>query len=388
MKDDVYFVGKGIQIKLAPSQINNLYHPSATYGIEVYDHLYVKNSLNKKFAPILLKEWFFLIKPGGYIILEYQLTKDITFDYLESLLFWLFKGNYTIREHATSEHASRFIFQKRRSLFVPGDSTDRWTFGVITNGERDDWLEEIFQSIRVQKIPQYEIIVCGKYRDRKEKNFTYIEFNERADLGWITKKKNLIAEKAKYENLCIIHDRLVFDKDWYKGMRKYGNAFELLGCIQRDRDTGVQAGDWLTWGGPAKEKFKISRLNYTDWDYYVYLSGQLVIIKKSIWKQVMWNESHYWNKGEDADLNFRARDLGYLTRFNTFSKCIAITWRHGKIPLKYDIHEGLLPKDMWGRRTLRFLGRIIYAIPIIKNIKPSSYLWFFRSKFYRYLAYH
>ena len=48
-----------------------------------------------------------------------------------------------------------------------------------------------------------------------------ISFTEKDDLGWITRKKNLIAETAKFENLAIVHDRIFFETDWYEDDRGF-----------------------------------------------------------------------------------------------------------------------------------------------------------------------
>ncbi|MEN9406979.1 MAG: hypothetical protein RLZZ455_195 [Candidatus Parcubacteria bacterium] len=377
---------KRLVIELKKRDLTNLYKPTSTHRIEYYDEVVVRKGFHFEYAEVFLKEWFFLSKPGGTLTIFYQFREENS-DKLEKLLWWLFRGNYTIERHEQSSRRGILVVRKLRSQFIPGDSIDKWTFGIITNGERDDWMDEIIASIRALNIPEYEIIVCGKYKERNEKNFRYIAFNERAERGWITKKKNLICNVARYENLCILHDRLVFEKDWFKGMRKFGNAFELLGCVQRDFETGIRAGDWLTHGGKIHERYKISRLEYTDWDFALYLSGQLTIIKKSIWEKVLWDETKYWGE-EDVDFSFRARDMGYLIRFNPFSSVTAKTWRHGNLPLRYKRSEGILPKDMFLRRIMRIAARILFSVSIIDTFAHRSLSGVLKSRVYKHFIYH
>ncbi|TSC63957.1 MAG: hypothetical protein G01um101493_281, partial [Microgenomates group bacterium Gr01-1014_93] len=113
--------------------------------------------------------------------------------------------------------------------------------------------------------------------------------------------------------------------------------------------------------------FGISQLNYNDWDNFVYMGGQVSILKKSIWRQCPWNETRYWGE-EDVELSFRFRDFGYLIRFNEFSSTTALAWRFGKLPSKYYRSEGLIPKDMLMRRILRFVNRLIFLSPLLKKI--------------------
>lgn len=381
------------------SKIDQLYHPLGNFGQDLQDLVYARDNLNTtKFVPILLKEWFYLLKKEGFLVIDYKPNKFCDFQKLEENMWWLWKGRYDIVYHGTIRQSDlsgltskklvdfvrnspsqpmmprqtngylRFVCRKLVATKVARDDINHWTFGIITKGERDDWLEEIIQSIHKQKVPYYEIIVCGTYHDRKEKNFTYIPFSERDDKGWITKKKNLIARAAKYENLCIVHDRIVFSKDWFWGMKKYGNCFDVLCNSQVLKGQGIRTGDWLTYGDSTlNSPYGISQLNYSDWDKYVYMGGQLSIFKKTVWEACPWNETLYWGE-EDVELSFRFRDAGFLIRFNEHSKCTALAWRFGTIPTKYYPSEGLLPKDMLLRRFLRFINKLVFRVPAIKKI--------------------
>lgn len=404
------------------AKIDQLYHPLGNFGQDSQDIVYSRDSINTtKFVPILLKEWFYLLKKDGYLIIDYKPNKTCDLQKLEENMWWLWNGKYDIVYHGqikqsglrgltgkklvdfiensppqptmpkVSDGYFRFVCRKLVTTKVAGDDINHWTFGIITKGERDDWLEEIIQSIHMQRVPHYEIIVCGTYYDRKEKNFIYIPFSERDDKGWITKKKNLMARAARYENFCFLHDRVVLEKNWFAGMKKYGNCFELLTNEQILRGKGYRAGDWLTFGGPLGTLSKISQLDYEDWDYYLYMSGQLSIWKKSIWEKCPWNETLYWGE-EDVELSFRTRDLGYLIRFNPYSFCTAFTWRYGKLPSKYYLSEGLLPRDMLLRRLARILWRVFMDIPGTKRfllpLFNEPFQKFMKSTIYDFLAHH
>lgn len=351
------------------------------------------------------------------MVIDYQQNEFCDFQKLEKSMWWLWKKQYEIVYHGpiaqtdlsvlTPEKLAgfikdapeqknikgtimnrdrgyyRFVCRKRSSLARENDDVSMWTFGIITRGERTDFVDEIIESIRQQKIPHYEIIICGTYNDRKEKDITYIPFSQRDDKGWITKKKNLIVERARYENLCLLHDRIVFDKEWFIGMKTYGNCFELLTNVQAVKKEGYRAGDWMVYDG----KYRISQLDYEDWDHNVYVSGQLTILKKSIWEENPWDETLYWNE-EDVVFSFRARDEGYLPRFNYRSSCTALTWRHGRIPTKYDISKGLLPKDMLLRRLMRTAARTVFMMPGLKETVRPILEKIVRSKTYHFLAHH
>lgn len=351
--------------------VDQFYHPSGEFGQDGNDLVYSFDLVNtNKFTPILLKEWFYLVKKGGYLILDYFPSSSFNTKNLEQYMWWLWKGKYDVVFHnfikskflgelnkqnlqkfaddaygnpnvdiSLSEKKGakrtlvRFICKKKEDTLLVGDSIDKWSFGIVTNGKRLDWIEQIIDSIRKLKIKNYEIIVCGDYYNRRGKFFKYIPFNLRSDQGWITKKKNLIAEKAKYENLCVIHDRLVFNKDWFIGMKKWGNCFDHLSGPQL-LDNGERASDWSLREKYLYKKIGLygSFMDYRDWDLGIYASGQLHILKRSHALKYKWNESFLWGDPEDVELTENMNSHGHILRFNPYSGFRALAYRFGHAP--------------------------------------------------------
>lgn len=391
------------------ANIDQLYHPTGVFPQDHFDIVYNYEDINRtKFSPILLKEWFYLVKENGYLIIDYSPNSLLDWQGLEERMWWLWKGKYEIIFHGqvkkteTSNQTeksivnyivtkeknkqslsvterdskyNRFICKKICSTAIKGDSINKWTFGIVTNGKRLDWMDEIIKSIRDQKIPSYEIVICGTYPKKVEKDIKYIPFNQRDDLGWITKKKNIIAQEAKYENLCIVHDRLVFEKNWFKGMKKWGNTFDHLACGQKFQ--GVRINDWeIHENLPGLEFSFVSLLDYRDWDILGCQGGQLHILKKSLAVDVKWNETYYWGRAEDLKISNDLRDKGSILRFNPNSGFKVLAYRFGQIPtipldsLKLsDKREGDF-KRITGRRVYQK----IYQHRILKDIM----IWMFK----------
>jgi len=143
------------------SEINQLYHPTGTFGSDSKKIVYSKDTINAtKFYPILLKEWFYLLEKDGFLVIDYKPNKILGFQKLEETMWWLWQGKYNIIFHGQAKESnfkgipksskgySRFICQKLVTTKIMGDDINKWTFGIITKGERDDWLEEIIQSIK------------------------------------------------------------------------------------------------------------------------------------------------------------------------------------------------------------------------------------------------
>lgn len=348
--------------------INNLYHPISTCKLGSYDLVKISDCLDEqtaRFLPLLLKETFALLKKGGQLIIYYNsIISGIKPEILETTLWWLFQGQYTIICHDRKKKMHSLVINKEASIQKEEDDIDHWSFGMVTNGVRRGFIEKSIQSIRNLKIPYYEIIICGYYPEVIGQDIRYIEFRERDDKGWVTKKKNLIAENAKYTNLCIFHDRIVFDKNWYKGMRKYGNSFEVLSCVQK-LSSDKRVGDWISANVPLEDRgliYRVEEIDYGDWDRYVFISGQLIIIKKYVWEDVHWNETLYWKESEDIEYSHHLTRRGYLPRFNPFSSCLSLSWGHGQ-----------LPRRIFPKRNLPFLYNFT-DVPIRRTFRSLLYM--------------
>jgi hypothetical protein len=360
------------------SDINQLYHPTGKFKLDSEEIVYSYGNINEtKFVPILIKEWFAIVKPHGYLVIDYSPNELCDFQKLEEYMWWLWKNKYEIIFHApisknqtrkqtstsiqkfVKEQSSywsknldtvsllpsssltktkpdknqvmRFVVKKLKSTRLPDDSIDTWTFGIITNGKRLDWIEEIINSIKVQRIKNYEIIICGTYKKRPEKNIIYIPFNQRDDKGWITKKKNLIIQNSKYENICIVHDRMVLQKDWYSGMKKWGNFFESLGCRQIFADERVN--DWIAqtnfiYHGQTEYFSSAVHIEYEDWYPTVWFTGQFYIFKKSVIKKVLLDETVYYGIDEDYRLSKQLYQAGFIHRLNPYSSVKTMTHKY------------------------------------------------------------
>ncbi|HCH59293.1 MAG TPA: hypothetical protein DEV73_01610 [Candidatus Zambryskibacteria bacterium] len=359
------------------SELNQLYRPTAKFTPESFDIVYSGDNLNTtRFTPVLLKEWFNLVAKDGYLFVDYRPNSFCDFQTLEENMLWLWKDKYEIIYHGllyrnearnltptklvgfldkqknyykinldpitllpplaptietpvSDSDSIRFVCRKTQSTCIPGDEISKWTFGIITDGKRRDWMEEIIASIRAQRIPQYEIIVCGTYYDREEPDFIYIPFNQRRDKKWITRQKNLICERAKYENICILHNRLVLDKNWYSGMKKWGNCFEVLNVKQIQQNTGLLGNHWeynyfLLYKKKSRFFNKIilqftATLDPRDWYESIVMYGQSIVCKKHIYLEHKQNEALYWDWAEDHSFSFELINAGYIMRHNPYS---------------------------------------------------------------------
>ena len=168
-----------------------------------------------------------------------------------------------------------------------GHFTNRYTaimdfsFGIITGGGNEPRIEEIISSIASLKIPTYEILVVGSC-NLKGENLTVLPFDETVKRAWITKKKNLITEYAKFENIVFLHDYFKFNLDWYLEFEKFGNDFEVANCRILNND-GTRYRDLCLW-----------HRNYTLLDWIVFPNRTLIPYELSAEVQGLYISGGFW----------------------------------------------------------------------------------------------
>jgi hypothetical protein len=182
----------------------------------------------------------------------------------------------------------------------------KFTFGIITAHLDLDALQLLVRGIENEHIPNYEIIVIGN--DKVEgKHVRAFPFDESVKSRWITKKKNLIVEKATYENIVFMHDYLHIVPGWYRGFLKFGNDFDV--CMTRVINrNGTRYRDWTLWaedagecGVDCKDMHYLLPYTVTHLSKYQYISGAYWIAKKSVMQEFPLDENKGWGEGEDVE---------------------------------------------------------------------------------------
>jgi hypothetical protein len=193
----------------------------------------------------------------------------------------------------------------------------QWTFGIITVYEDKQRLQEIIESIRNLNIPEYEILFVGggDSSDIDGKDIRKIDFDESIKERWITRKKNILVKEAKYDNIVLMHDYHIFDKDWYKNFVEFGTDWEICSCPQYLITGSRNPMDWSLWDKPGHGR--AWSLDYNDWSqtHYMYISGGFFMVKRHVMIEEPLDESRGWNEEEDVEWSYRVRDK-YVMKCN------------------------------------------------------------------------
>ena len=231
-----------------------------------------------------------------------------------------------------------------------------FTFGIITGSNQEIYINKFIDSIENEKIPNYQIIIVGE-ANIKRNNTEVIKFDESIRPNWITRKKNIITENAKYDNIVFTHDYLILEPGWYKGYLKYieefGDFDVIINKIINVDNTRYR--DWILnsnlckglklvnheYNYRGKEgvsdiwrgKFPNigSSINFSEYlipydikningeiNQFIYISGTYWVAKKKVMIDIPLNEDLLQSQGEDVDWSQRI-STKYIFNINEYS---------------------------------------------------------------------
>jgi hypothetical protein len=197
-------------------------------------------------------------------------------------------------------------YTKIQETLIENDNIESWSFGIITNGKKLDSLTKLIESIKIQNIPNYEIIVCGPLDDSDfiiKHNLIVLRDVILVDDQRVPtpQKKNKIIENATYNNLVILHDRFSLPINWYARMFEYGNYFDYLLLKTIDINSNRFNVDWMSFDSNISSSisYKNKALNYNDWSADLIIQGGVIIGKRHIVQKHNLDERLFWEELED-----------------------------------------------------------------------------------------
>jgi hypothetical protein len=257
-----------------------------------------------------------------------------------------------------------------------------FTFGIITDGNNENRINFIIDSIEKENIPNYEIILVGGNNIIRN-NVVHIPFDETIKPKWITRKKNLITENAKYENIVYMHDYVYLEDDWYNGYLKFGNDFDVCMNVIKNTDDS-RFRDWTLWADLSNMKDVISpedvkylennRTFLLPYDMshltkYMYISGAYWVVKRNIMIETPLDENLIWGESEDVVWSKIVREK-YNFKMNPYSSVKFMKMK--SISEFYEINDK--SKEILNKLIINFTFGIITGggnIDMIKKIIHS-----------------
>jgi GT2 family glycosyltransferase len=200
-----------------------------------------------------------------------------------------------------------------------------YSFCIITDNNEPKKLQREIASIHALKLPAYEINIVE---------------DSTPPLGRISELRNKVCRMARYDHLIIADDDIFFHKDFYRGLQKYGEDYDVLSCRILNPD-GSRFYDWK-----VHVKGKNYLLDYDKTDPNISLTGGFCIMKQWVFKRIQWNDELGYYEEEDVDFTEQLKNEGIRISFNPYC---TVT------------HDALYKQV--GRTVIRmdFKGRLSYA---------------------------
>jgi len=191
----------------------------------------------------------------------------------------------------------------------------RYTFAITTDFSNEKQLNEVIESIRQMQLTyeffeefDHEILVIGGKEKEDDEEVRYIYFDESEKPGWVTRKKNILVQEAKFENIVLMHDYFLFDEKWLEAYERFGDDWEICSNPQLLFNGKRHFTDWVTWDSPIYPRY--TALPYDEWSMtkYMYQSGGYMVVKKYVLNENPFNENLVWGQADDVEWSLRVRD--------------------------------------------------------------------------------
>jgi GT2 family glycosyltransferase len=273
------------------------------------------------FTEPVLHQCLKFVRPGGRVEVALVDNQHLTSFGFKSLIERLFPDQFQWIEQSGSGPAYHVMrFERRRSAHPSYTAPHTgWTFGMLTTGKRLENVERFIDSVEAYCDEPYEVILVSPVPLddlARRRHVRVVLFDEHDDLGWITRKKNLVCSEAIYSDICVCHDRFSIDPYFTQDVADWGYAYGVAAPRVRLAD-GRRGLDWAVVSSQNHVWSAGGLLDYRAYSQYAYIPGGATLIRKTFWRDFPWNENLFWNEHEDVELCRRVQRSGGLIALST-----------------------------------------------------------------------
>jgi glycosyltransferase involved in cell wall biosynthesis/Tfp pilus assembly protein PilF len=216
-------------------------------------------------------------------------------------------------DHAVAEQITRV----RAALQPPATAAPRragYSFCIITGGQRPAKVAHLIATIHALQLPAYEVLVGGEV-SKVPGGVRKVDLAEAARSGRLGKMRNELCRRARFNQLVVCDDDLVFAPDFAEGLKRFGVDYDAM-AVRIVNPDGSRFWDWATTGGTKGSVL----LDYWDTDPHLYITGGICVVKAAVWERVQWDEHRGFYEREDVDFSTRLRAAGFTIRYNVFAR--------------------------------------------------------------------
>lgn len=190
------------------------------------------------------------------------------------------------------------------------------SFCVISSRNPAGSAKRCVESILRQGVPDYEILVFSQTKEVPDIKYFY---NARwVEEGALNKVRNHLLSQASKEFAVLVDYDVEFSSTWYENIR-WGTFFDIIGSRLLTPD-GKRAVDWAYQFKLGSGVRPIS-LQYDEWTPKGYVSGSLMVVRRSVLDSVRFREDLFLGQHGDADFCVRTSETGF--RVGVLPKAVA-----------------------------------------------------------------
>lgn len=235
---------------------------------------------------------------------------------LKAVIAQQFPSQFTLVDQQSDQGGEWTIRFRRTAPVAPHycEPHTGWTFGLLTLGDKPERALAYLDSIRESCNEPYEVIVVCPQRITQlegREEVRQLLFDTRDDLGWITKKKNLICEAAQFSDILICHDRFTLSPTFCQSFGTWGYSYGMA-APRISLPDGRRSIDWAVVSSQNRTWSTGGLLDYRSHSPYVYVPGGATLVRKAFWQRFPWDENVFWNEHEDVELCRRAQRHGEM----------------------------------------------------------------------------
>jgi hypothetical protein len=329
------------------ARVDNTFRLGPTLGFETSPIVVTTGLRSSRFAAILFWEVLHVLAVDGVWIDidEARLCTEPAHgfeDFLDFLHREYFRDCLTFVSTDERDRTLVQTFRKtRETALAPTIDDCGWTFGILTSGESPQ-AATMAAAILELDLPNVEVIFCGPrpVGAPDDPRVSAIDLERPEPRGWITRKKNLIADRARYDNLCLLHDRFVITPDWADALNEYGVCYSFLTFPQvyyagvhrqfplRYPDYQLLAQEQGLEGSLETAVYDAHRVlcpDYDDFSETSFCCRGLYLARRSLWNLVRQDETLYHCEWEDISFGLECQRRGLPHRVNPFAIAESVT---------------------------------------------------------------
>jgi len=188
-----------------------------------------------------------------------------------------------------------------------------FSFGIITNGKRNEKLSKLVASIRAQKLDPHstEILLAGCVGETMDladiRRFPMVQEAEQGRLGAM---RNVLAGEAHFNKFVCLDDDFLLHPRWAEAVSEVQDDFDIATGIILNPDLSRYC-DWVN----IIENYTFLRAYHETFDKCQYVTGGYGIYKDFLFAEHSWNDKLGFYEGEDVSFSKRLFDAGYQLKF-------------------------------------------------------------------------